>query len=71
MNWIKKLFSKKAQKQCAISGVDKKPNPYRLICYRQGWIETRIAKNNAKYWDFEIEHNGLTLQYKYKLAFLY
>jgi len=67
MNWIKNLFRKKAQKQCAISGVvcsasiDKKPNPYELIWYKQGWSKTRTKKNNAKYWKFEIEHNGLTL----------
>jgi len=67
MNWITKILRKKAQKQCVISGVvrsastDKKPNPYKLIWYRQGWSKTRIEKNNAKYWEFEIEHNGLRL----------
>ena len=67
MNWIKNLFRKKAQKQCAISGVvrsasiDKKLNPYELIWYIQGWSKTRIEKNNAKYWEFEIEHNWLRL----------
>lgn len=36
-------------------------NPYELIWYKQGWSKTRIEKNNANYWKFEIEHNGLTL----------
>ena len=54
MNWIKRLFRKKTEKQCAISGVvrsasiDKKPNPYELIWYKQGWSKTRTEKNNAK-----------------------
>lgn len=45
----------------ASASTDKKPNPYVLIWYRQGWSKTRIEKNNAKYWEFEIEHNGLRL----------
>lgn len=67
MNWIKKILGLKTKKQCAIHSVvcsassEKKPNPYELIWYRQGWSKTRIEKNNAKYWEFEIEHNGLTL----------
>ena len=40
---------------------DCKPNPYQLIWYKQGWSKTRTEKNNAKYWQFEIEHNGLRL----------
>lgn len=39
----------------------RKPNPYQLVCYKRGWSKTRIEKNNAKYWQFEIEHNGLRL----------
>ena len=67
MNWIKKLLGLKPKKQCAIHNVvcsasaEKKPNPYELIWYRKGWSKTRIEKNNAKYWEFEIEENGLTL----------
>ena len=67
MNWIKNLFRKNAQRQCVISDVvcnasiEKKPNPYELIWYRRGWSNTRIVKNNAKYWEFEMEHNGLTI----------
>ena len=36
----------------------KKKNPYTLVWYCLGWSKTRIAKNNAAYWKFEIEHNG-------------
>lgn len=67
MNWIKKLLGLKTEKQCAIHNVvcsassEKKPNPYEWIWYRQGWSDTKIAKNNAKYWEFEIKNNGLTL----------
>jgi len=67
MDWIKKLFSKKEEKQCAIHNVvcsasaEKKQNPYELIWYRQSWSKMRIEKNNTKYWQFEIEENGLTL----------
>ena len=39
----------------------RKPNPYQLVWYKQGWSKTRTEKNNAKYWQFEIEHNGLRL----------
>ena len=39
----------------------RKPNPYQLTWYKQGWSKTRTKKNNAKYWQFEIEHNGLRL----------
>jgi len=46
---------------CVALLLKKKPNPYELIWYRQGWSKTRIEKNNAKYWQFEIEENGLTL----------
>ena len=37
----------------------KKKNPYKLMESKEGWSLTRIAENNAKYWEFEIEHNGL------------
>lgn len=39
----------------------KKPNPYELIWYKKGWSSAKISKNNANYWKFEIEHNGLKL----------
>lgn len=45
-----------------VSGsASRKPNPYELVWYKQGWSKTRTEKNNAKYWQFEIEHNGLRL----------
>ena len=48
--------------QADVSGsASRKPNPYQLIWYKQGWSKTRTEKNNAKYWQFEIEHNGLRL----------
>ena len=48
--------------QTNVSGsASRKPNPYQLIWYKKGWSKTRIEKNNAKYWQFEIEHNGLRL----------
>lgn len=39
----------------------RKPNPYQLVYYKQGWSKTRTEKNNSKFWQFEIEHNGLRL----------
>jgi len=48
--------------QTNVSGsASRKPNPYQLVWYRRGWSKTRTEKNNAKYWQFEIEHNGLRL----------
>jgi len=48
--------------QTNVSGsASRKPNPYQLVWYKQGWSKTRTEKNNAKYWLFEIEHNGLRL----------
>ena len=48
--------------QTNVSGsASRKPNPYQLVWYKQGWSKTRTEKNNAKYWEFEIEHNGLRL----------
>ena len=48
--------------QANVSGsAFRKPNPYQLVWYKQGWSKTRTEKNNAKYWQFEIEHNGLRL----------
>lgn len=45
----------------ASGSASRKPNPYELVWYKQGWSKTRTEKNNAKYWKFEIEHNGLRL----------
>jgi len=67
MNWIKKILGLKTEKQCAIHNVvcsaypERKTNPYELIWYKQGWSKTITENNNAKYWEFEIEYNGLTL----------
>jgi hypothetical protein len=33
-------------------------NPYKLIWYKKGWSEKRIAKNNAKFWLWEIKNNN-------------
>ena len=37
---------------------ERKPNPYMLLWYKQGWSENKIARNNQKYWQWEIDHNG-------------
>lgn len=47
INFIKRLLNSK-----------KKKNPYMLIWYRKGWSENKIARNNKKYWQWEIDHNG-------------
>lgn len=63
IKFIKRLLKGK-KKQCNIQNVvcsassKKKPNPYKLIWHKKGWSKTRIEKNNAKYWQFEIDHNG-------------
>ena len=36
----------------------RKANPYQLIWYKQGWSTNRVKKNNSKYWEWEIVHNG-------------
>ena len=33
-------------------------NPYELVWYRYGWSESRIGRNNAKFWAWEIINNG-------------
>jgi hypothetical protein len=35
-----------------------KVNPYTLVWYRADWSKTKTEKNNAKYWEWEIMHNG-------------
>jgi hypothetical protein len=48
--------------QTNVSGsASRKPNPYQLVWYNAKWSKKRTEKNNAKYWKFEIEHNGLRL----------
>jgi hypothetical protein len=48
--------------QTNVSGsASRKPNPYQLVWYNTKWSKKRTEKNNAKYWKFEIEHNGLRL----------
>ena len=42
---------------CSASS-EKKQNPHMLLWYKQGWSEKRIAINNDKYWQWEIDHNG-------------
>lgn len=36
----------------------KKQNPYTLLWYRKGWSENKVKKNNSKYWEWEMIHNG-------------
>ena len=33
-------------------------NPYQLVWYRSDWSKSKTEKNNAKYWEWEIMHNG-------------
>ena len=48
--------------QTDVSGsASRKSNPYQLIWYKQGWSEDRVRKNNSKYWEWEIVHNGFKL----------
>ena len=35
------------------------PNPYKLVYWRPDWSESKTKRNNTKYWQFEIKHNGL------------
>ncbi len=45
--------------QTDVSGsASRKSNPYQLVWYKQGWSENRVKKNNSKYWEWEIVHNG-------------
>lgn len=32
-------------------------NPYELLLYKQGWSQSKIAKNNAKFWEWELTNN--------------
>lgn len=34
-------------------------NPYQLVWFRADWSETRTAKNNTLFWNWEIRFNGL------------
>jgi hypothetical protein len=51
-----------------MTGIDypelpKRPeNPYELIWYRQGWSDKRVAKNNTKYWEWEMKYNNFQPQ---------
>lgn len=40
------------------SATQPKSNPYSLVWYRSDWSKSRTAKNNARYWQWEIVHNG-------------
>ncbi len=35
----------------------KPTNPYSLLWYRQGWSESKIKKNNTKFWKWEALNN--------------
>lgn len=36
-----------------------KKNPHTLVWYRHDWSEEKTAKNNRKFWAWEIKRNGL------------
>lgn len=38
--------------------VTPKINPFKLIWYRFDWSENQVAKNNTRYWKWEIHNNG-------------
>lgn len=38
-----------------------KQNPYKLVCWRADWSEAKTNRNNSKYWEWEVKHNGLRL----------
>ena len=46
------------QQTDVIGSASRKPNPYQLVWYRQGWSKNTVRKNNSKYWEWEIVHNG-------------
>jgi len=35
-----------------------KKNPYTLVYWRSDWSERKTKNNNAKFWLWEIKHNG-------------
>ena len=48
--------------QTNVSGsASRKLNPYQLVYWRSDWSESKTRRNNTKYWEFEIQHNGLRL----------
>jgi len=61
MNLLQRLFGSRnpALNKPVVSGSAlPKANPYILFWYRAGWSKTKTEKNNAKYWEWEIMHNG-------------
>ena len=59
---INYLFGKnKPDSEGTTDNPPRKTNPYQLIWYRQGWSQRKVSRNNTKYWEFEVKHNGLKL----------
>lgn len=59
---INSLYGKRnTNKEGTTDNPPRKTNPYELIWYKQGWSKSRIARNNSKYWEFEVKYNGLKL----------
>lgn len=55
---LKLMFARQPRlQQTAVSGSASR-NPYQLVWYRSDWSESKTEKNNAKYWEWEIMHNG-------------
>ena len=48
-----KINSKNASQKVNSKNASQKVNPYELIWYRRGWSANRLAKNNAKFWQWE------------------
>lgn len=59
---LKFLGLKKAQKHTKTLDINiRKPNPYTLVYWRSNWSKNKTLRNNTRYWEFEVKHNGLKL----------
>lgn len=59
MKTERELKQNEALNKTDVSGsASRKPNPYQLVYWRSDWSESKTSRNNAKYWEWEIKHNG-------------
>lgn len=40
---------------------ENKKNPYKLLWFVAGWSQSKINKNNRKFWEWEKKHNNFKL----------
>lgn len=52
------LFNKRQVVEQPVITIPALKNPYTLVWYRAGWSKAKTQKNNLKYWEWEILHNG-------------